>query len=354
MPITPRALVNPHSFDFQINNFKACLEVPSNLGITGILSLASNLYTGFLTRDEFEQSFHEAKRDAVNLVLQLTWPTEQHETDLSIKKKYLDFKLKFLHIALEEAWRLPCLVVKRQDKLTWHTGSNRILATGISKIGLEQELLVLCTDFDREYPNNKIVKQTDITQDSQLAELFGVPFYRYNQKDAATESTNCQIYLQWDGLPGPCLHYVDPAGRDFFDWQDHTETVYANNTVEALSKIGRGKKIKVWADSPDQVYDSSLVFDLEYQGPSPVFEKPAEISTLVYHNCMFDPEETRDDCRIYLTQGVTLDLAELLLWLDLEHNIYIDRHFRFAFMLDSRKNSQKTISASCMPNFLLR
>ena len=348
VPITPDVLINPQCFNFQIANFQACLEIPSSHGITGILRLGSDLYTCKLTTEEFLKTFNETKQDVINLVLQLVWPAEKIETSVESRKHYLDFKLKFLHIALDEFWRLPCLVVKQQNKLIWHTGSNRILATGISKLNKENELLLLCTDFDKNGTNNLIKDCNDIVDDQQLSELFGIDFYNYDQNTQATESVNCRVYLQWNGSAGPCLHYVDPVGRSFFDWQDHSSDVYADGVIAALQKIGKNKQIQVWAKDPKQVYDSSGIFSIKYQGHEH-FEIPAEIGAKIYHCCMFDSEEMRDVTRLYVTDDSCIDLGEIILWLNTVDNIYVDHACRFALVLHSRENNQKTISASGLP-----
>lgn len=348
MPITPDVLINAQSFNFQVNNFQACLEIPSSLGITGILKLGSDLYTCRLTKEEFLKTFNQAKQDTINLVLQLAWPAEKIENSFESRKHYLDFKLKFLHLALNESWRLPCLVVKQQNKLIWHTGSNRILATGISKLNKENELLLLCTDFDKNGTSNLIKDCNDIVDDRQLSELFGIDFYNYDQKTQATESVNCRVYLQWNGSPGPCLHYIDPVGRSFFDWQDHSSDVYADDVIAALQKIGKNRQILVWAKDPKQVYDSSGTFSIDYQGYEH-FDSPSGIGETMYKCCMFDPEEIRDTIRFYVTDDSCIDLGEVILWLNTIDNIYVDHANRFALIIHSRENNQKIISASGLP-----
>ena len=348
VPTTPKVIINTQNFEFQVNNFKACLEISSHLGITGILKLGADLYTCKLTEEEFINVFDDTKRDAINLLLTLCYPTDSFETDLTPKKRYLDFKLKFLHLALNESWRLPCLVVKQQNRLIWHTGSNRILATGISKLNKQKDLLLLCTDFDKNLTSKLTVGREDIMNDSQLSDLFGVDFHHYDIREQATESTNCRIYLQWNETAGPCLHYIDPVGRSFFDWQDHKSDVYANDAIAALEKIGKNKQIQVWAKDPKQVYDSSGIFSIKYQGHEH-FEIPAEIGAKIYHCCMFDSEEMRDVTRLYVTDDSCIDLGEIILWLNTVDNIYVDHACRFALVLHSRENNQKTISASGLP-----
>ena len=348
MPTTPKVLINTQNFEFQVNNFKACLEISSHLGITGIIKLGADLYTCKLSKKEFIKVFNETKRDAINLLLTLCYPTDVFETDLTSKKHYLDFKLKFLHLALNESWRLPCLVVKQQNRLIWHTGSNRILATGISKLDKEKDLLLLCTDFDKSLTSESTVGREDIMNDSQLSDLFGVDFHHYDMREQATESTNCRIYLQWNETAGPCLHYIDPVGRSFFDWQDHKSDVYVNDAIAALQKIGKNRQIQVWAKDPKQVYDSSGFFSIKYQGHE-IFKVPAEISGKIYHCNMFDSEEIRDTMRLYVTDDSCIDLGEIILWLNTVDNIYVDHANRFALILHSRENNQKIISASGLP-----
>ena len=182
MPLTPGIIANANGYSLQINNFNVTLSVPADAGVVGLIKLGADLYTGTLQPTVFEQTFQEVKRDAVGLLMNTV--CKQH--DSAVGRRYLDFKIKMCHVGLVEDWRLPCLVTKYQNQLTWHAGSNRVLATGVSKSGQQQDLLILFTDFDQTDSNNMINNKISIANDNELSKLFGVEHLIYDQHTLCT------------------------------------------------------------------------------------------------------------------------------------------------------------------------
>lgn len=341
MPLAPRIIVNPNGYDLQINNFNIKLSIPAKAGVVGLIKLGADLYTGTLPPGVFGTTFKEVKSAAVGLLINMV--CRQH--DSNVARRYLDFKIKMCHVGLGEDWRLPCLVTKHHNQLTWHAGSNRVLATGVAKPRQEQDLLVLFTDFDRDR-GHTVVNRVDIANDQQLAELFGVEYREYDQHNNPTNSTNCDIFLEWAENPGPCLHYVDPDQRNFFDWQDHKQNTYVDQAVTVAQQMLAAPVIKYWSARPEQVYDSTNLFKLEYQGPGFSSNIPAELSGAMHHHYMFKSMGNANDMVLQVPVDRYVDIAELLLWLNTTDNVYLDKNFEFGFMLNAHAFNCKTISAS--------
>jgi hypothetical protein len=293
----------------------------------------------------FEQTFQEVKRDAVGLLMNTV--CKQH--DSAVGRRYLDFKIKMCHVGLVEDWRLPCLVTKYQNQLTWHAGSNRVLATGVSKSGQQQDLLILFTDFDQTDSNNMINNKISIANDNELSKLFGVEHLIYDQHNSPTNSTNFNLFLEWAKTPGPCLHYVDPDQRDFFDWQDHKQNSYVDQVISVVQQLLTQPVIRYWSARPEQVYDTTKLFTLEYQGPGFAMSQSQEISSAMHHHHLFKSMGDANSMVLQVPADRSLDIAELLLWLNTTDNVYLDKNSEFGFMLNAHAFNCKTISASNYP-----
>ena len=344
MPRVPAALVKPNAFTFQINNFACTLALPRETDLVNLLRFGADFYHGYLDNNILVAEAEGIKHERLGGMIRCA----RNPTDLDERSAQgLDFTLKLLHLAMSESWRLPSLLTKHHGVLTWHTGGNRLLASVMAHRDPSKTLPILCSDFDRDHQGFNHV--TMVTSDQQLCDILNVPHIRYDQHTNVGTEQTCEMHLEWPvDLPGPCLHYIFDRTKNLFDWSNHTQTQYIHTNIVAIRRMLRNNRVRVFADSPDQVTDSMEFFDIEYAGPGPGKIEdlgPGGLTQLAYRARMFDSIPYKE-ITVWVTSGRKIDLAELLFWVNTKNNVYVDRDGEFLVMISRNKFSSTPICLS--------
>lgn len=322
MPLIPRAIVDSNGVTFQINNFHVSMTMPGNFGVVDIISQAADLWHGSLRVDIIMAEFRTAKLEKLSRILQI-----QRSRDLE-ESKFLDFQIKILRHALHGEWRLPALLTKYQDKIIWHSGGNRLVAS----VMCHKPLAILLTDYDGD-GQQVMTHARPVLNDAGLCARLGVDFRPYIQGGEFAE-INTEIHLSWDGLPGPCPHYIR-LSESMLDWSNHHDMTYLPGVIEVLDRWGNKPRIKYFCDDPGQVRDSMGIFDLEHAGPG-LDISPSEHA---YKN-------HSEEMYVCIRGQRHIDLAELLFWLDPGTDVYLDRDDGFAVRTKGPGFNTSTVSLS--------
>lgn len=337
MPIVPEAIVEPNCFNFQINNFQCNLALPNRWGLVNLLTQSAEFYSATLTADQFDLDFRSARREKIGAILDIIKnPRVDH------RHRYVDFQIKMLHEALNTKWQYPALISRHRGQLIWHTGGIRLLATGMVKPNREQDLPVLVTDFDRDRlgPFQDILP---IYNDQQLSSLLGVEYFDYRQHQPGITGGKLEVFLEWQSTPGPCLHYIKPA-TTALDWATQGDVLHVPDLLPALTKLLKQPRIHYWSQTPDQLTDSSGLFELCWMGDQSPILSERDRSWALYQHKQFAPR--LDGIEWWIHPGRHLDAGELLFWLDQKYTVYLDRDEQFAIMLDHDRFDKKLIAMS--------
>jgi len=334
MPLVPQAIIRPNAFEFKINNFACNLTLSAEQSLVNLISVGADLYHGHLRPEMFANHASKSLKEKIGGILNAV---EHGPTSDYIK--YIDFQIKMLYEAQNSSWRMPAFVTAHNGRLTWHTGSTRLLATWMCRAGT-QDLPVVLTDFDRSGPDAWLAAGvTRISDDTDLCQALKVPYQPYDQRGKDFSATNCDVYLQWHDYPGPCLHYANMRGSKSLDWKNHDRVIYADNMMQRLQDLGSLVPIKVYCEHSDQVTDSSLLFQVQHQ---PLANFKESLSTFAYHRA---GHIKQGEIEIYLRDGARVDLAQLLFWLD-DSTVYIDRRDRFVMITGGSGYTTKDIDVS--------
>lgn len=325
MPFVPEGIVEANCFTFKINNFSCHLNLPNQWGLVDLLGQSAKVYAATLTKEEFSKTFLEVRQQKVNELLEL-YRTPGQEYLI----KYIDFQIKMLHESLLNHWRYPALVTRYQGKLIWHTGGTRVMPTAMTHDSPTQGLKLLVTDFDQTDPT-EFEKIYPIENDQDLAQILNVEFFRYKQYELGRVDSNLEIFLEWQDTPGPCLHYIKPP-NNLLDWDTQGDLVYVPDMLPILHKTLDNKKIYYYCWDEDQLTDTSNGLDLHWMGPDDIIRDNEDLTASVYWHQRFAPQP--DGVEIWIKPGRKIDMGEILFWLDQNHNVYIDKHHRFAILFD--------------------
>ena len=326
----PRVLKDPNTFSVEFNNFHCNLSINNQFELTGLLTLSSELIYGYLTPEQFCQHYHDAKREKLQSLLQLL--TDPTNDDLI---RGMDFVLRLLHESMITEWSLPAFLVQYRNRLIWHTGGTRILATGITKTLPDRHLPVLVSDFDSDL--SRFCDTRSLTTDVELCEILGVSYSHFHRKNANYVGINCDIELEWDGLPNPVIHWANPRDKKLTVWGDYDGPKYATEMLAMLKSLGTKPLIKYFANDPKQLVDNSGLFSIELEGPGQGLGIVqggigGRLDRFGYYHT---PREDKKIIYCWIRDGFKIDAAELIFWLNTQHNVYYDIHDRFLFSIDS-------------------
>lgn len=339
----PNVLKDPNTFEFDINNFHCNLSIANQFQLVRLLTLSSQLYYGYLTPEEFDRHYLETKQKKLSALRQLlTDPTNE------IWLRGMDFVLRLLHESRVTEWHLPIFLAQYKNQLIWHTGGTRILATGMTKTLPYRHFPVLVSDFDKNL--SRFCDTRSITTDLELSEILGVNYSHLHRKNADYSGIDCDIELEWDGLPNPVIHWASPRNKKLTIWNDYDGPLYAQEVMAMMKILGNRPVVKYYANDPRQLSDSSGLLDLELigegEGPGILQGGFGRLDIFGYRHT---PREDKKIIYCWIRDGFCIDAAELLFWLNTKHNVYHDAHDRFIFSIDTPGYNRTEISMSHIP-----
>ena len=337
MPKVPKVLVEPNSFEFQVNNFQCRLDLPNNWGLVDLVTQAADLYTAVLTPDAFRREYLENRNEKVKTMLDAI-----RDPGCQDQWRYLDFQVKMVHRALTDRWQYPALVTRHHDCLIWHTGGTRLLATGMVMPNPNLALRLLITDFDGDN-TDAFENITVIQTDQDLSAVLATEYFEYRQYHPSSLGSPLQVYLEWQDTPGPCLHYINPR-HQVLDWTNHVQLSHMPELMPMARHVLEQGKVRYWSADPAQLTDSTGSFELEWMGAADQFFSQSDLSSALYNHCKFGTDTGAVEW--WIRPGITLDTCELWFWLDQQYTVYLDRDQDFAVMTEHGRYSKKIIAMS--------
>lgn len=302
--------------------------------LLSFLNIFGRLYCGTVNRDYFDQLFQEKKQKFL---------AELNSNSLD---RDLEFQLRMIRVALTTEWKWPAFVntVQEHGLPEWATGGSRILASGLCKKDPEQTITILF--FDQV--NNKVEQwlndSKEITTDEQLHQALGIK-YTQTQSPAIQIST---VLRQVNNHTRLFLHGIfDDELAGFQNSQELSELDLLGN-LRAWQLINNCPQLEIYTDWPELIVDSLGVWNYQVVG---------DIKHLSHH--IFHPghlerlaknEHGSTNPRphvLYVKNPRTIDLSELLIWVDLKHTTFIEQNWDFLLYSKGPNYNSKMIGVSC-------
>jgi hypothetical protein len=200
---------------------------------------------------------------------------------------------------------------------------------------------ILMSNFDRDGVEQIVDNFVPVNTDTELCDILKIEYFDRNNG----LKQNCNLYLEWDRLPGPCLHYIKLTNNENLDWSNHTEIMYADKILKSLLPWKNKKiPISVWVNDISQISDSSGWFDIKHAGPGVTKVLPHRVTLMVSRN--FGEIKNPDIWQIWVAENRKIDLSEILFWIDDRYNVYCDHDGEFACLTSPGPLVDKTISLS--------
>jgi hypothetical protein len=280
--------------------------------IVPFINLFGQLWVGQLHPHVFIKRFIDRKNALIHAL-----------TDINNYKKnknnflYHSIQLDLLQASAEiQDWNFPCLLNLRSGQLHWTTGNQRLVVTGINKKNPWQHLnMLMLADSD---PSNWLNNPIQIKNDSQLKEVLN--FNGPVQFDTELCQDQDQIKLQ--------LSYLG---------ENRLQSETKHNTITKFiawqQRYGTRPILEIYTDWPELITDNNNAWTVQIVDNSTAIQQGIFRPGHLENNLKKDHDRgilaSAGNHKLYVVKPRPIDVGELLCWMNLEKNIFIDRYWQF-------------------------
>jgi hypothetical protein len=310
------------------------IEIPSLArGITDFLQPFGTFYHGYLQSDLFQRHYNLVRCELFQ-TLQTCAPMDiDHDWDrlkaqnfaLFQRVKTAAFWLDMMRTCQNQPWRWPAMGEGDAGAINLINGRSRLMATGMTKRQSWKHMNFLIWVAKGRAIDGIIEYPRPLVSDKDLHEALGLTYddQEYHQPE------ECHMGIEWrNGRIG--LQFFNNA----FD-ADFTPRVQQRwlDFVTWSRRYGKRPNIKIYTNWPHQIQDSANFWHYEIIGNSQGFidnllpGKPGSINWAMHNHIHGRCEH---DHALWITQDQSIDLSDLVCWMDTKHNIFVDSEFRFA------------------------
>jgi hypothetical protein len=302
-------------------------------GLTdGIVQLieqfGSRLYYGFPHKNIFLYHWYSHKRHQLIQYLNQYDPTDTDHIDSDNIKLYLHMA----RVAQSQQWKYPSFVTRMPDgSINQTTGGTRAFAIGLTKPNPWKHFPILMLEHADKDINLILDNPVHITTDRQLTEILGGtydkdiwdPTIRLRieiNKIHPTGGSYCLLkHVDDFNYNGDNIHYGQKYLKKFHEWR---------------LKNPYRPKLKIYTNYPNRIKDINGVWDWEIAGETGNFEslmgeKVGWVENMVrqYHN---NVRTHNDEYVVWLIKDRTVDLGDLLPWMECDHTTFITNDYALA------------------------
>lgn len=293
-------------------------------GITSYLNLFGDLYYGHLQPDIFMARHNGLKKEFIARLVN-DGPDVAHN-------------LCMIELTQRESWRWPAPLTELSTGLLWSAGNSRTVATGLVHTDPWTRLPVLILLHRGTDPGKYLSTATRINTDEELHTALGVT-YKVGG-DYYHPELEIQATLADDsGRPAMLLKYVGNKEAEL-DYAQVGE-VKLQEYKDWRNRYGVSPTIHVYTDTPECVVNT--VWNVVNAGPLPDREHlylPGNLEEIVLG------QKIKHDHAVYIAGTRTVNLDELLPWVNLEYTTYIDKNWDFILHRHDQAQKSKFISVT--------
>lgn len=326
--------MEPSKLVIQSGSIQSKIEFAQDVpGLVPLLNQFVKLWFGTLTEDYVTCEFINLRKRFVAECI-----TVPLDSDLDVVKNNWAFRLWMCRVAQNTPWRWPGTSVSyepeaaRFHKFNLNTGNSRLFATGMCKKNpweLLHTLLVGKNAPDNTYVSNPV----EITDDQMLHEILNVPWTQTQDTNQVTvclkfELQNFNNLLSFVLLPSRETQLLDDP---------QTETIQKcwDNLMQWRQKYPQKPKIKIHTNWPHQIHNFSNFWDIVEIVPSqPILDDIQGLGGRVgalegYAVENYQRSDQTVDHVLYVIDPRPIELADLLVWMDLTHNVFVESEWKF-------------------------
>jgi len=312
-------------------DLKCVFSLPdTNSGVVEFLKNFGSLYIGKVHSEFFKSTFK-------NLKLQIL-PWFADLINIEDDENYrIGHKIDLCHQALESPWRSPCTATMVNGDIQWESGQSRILAGGMcwENPWDKHQLLILTPSI--EYIPGYLDHAVEIVSDSEMVEALGSN--GNNQLDTS-------LYIDRNKQLTVRLGAIKKVATQHEYIQDLK--IRVDVVRNWITKYPSKSRLDLYTDRPDLIKDSIGFWDIQHKGPSPAFTPLASIDSYLWQQSTSHKSDTADNTHELYVQNSThsIDVAELLVWMDLSYTSYYTKDWNFILRRKSDMHRAKIIGLS--------
>jgi hypothetical protein len=312
-------------------DLKCVFSLPNtDSGVVEFLKRFGRLYIGKINPEFFKFTFN-------NLKLQ-TLPWFADLINIEDDENYgIGHKIDLCHQALESPWRSPCTATVVNGDMQWESGQSRILAGGMcwGNPWDQHQLLVLTPGI--EYIPGYLDCAVEIVSDSELVETLG---------SNSSNRIHTSLYIDLNKQ----LSFRLGAIEQVITQHEYMQNLKIRVDVvrDWITRYPSKTKLDLYTDRPELIKDSIGFWDIQYKGPGPSFVSPAGIDLYLWKQSNLHNPNTADSTHELYVQNSThvIDVAELLVWMDLSYTSYYTKDWNFVLRRKSHIHRAKIIGLS--------
>jgi hypothetical protein len=309
-----------NSLRIQTGSVNFQFEIPYTHSLVDFLNQTGYLYYGHLHSKLFDDFFQKIKNNFLNNQL------------LNISSCNIDcvqpamFNLHMIRTAQQQTWRWPALATELNEGLSISGGNSRILATAIIKENPSNQLNFLIFQPHNRAPDKFLSDPVQVVSDEHLHQLLNLPY--------SSGTTDPEIELSVE-LVQQHNHSLALKLRSIYDGNSEHH-FYAGAELLAnfhgwLQCYGPKPQLDVYTNWPELIYDSTNFWNISHVGPSQLSKNEhfrlGTLELFARHNA---PEINVDNQHaLFVNAPRRFDIGEILCWMDLHHNCWIDRDLDF-------------------------
>ena len=296
----------------QHNNIQLNVTAPKlNQTIVPFINLFGQLWFGQLKADVFVEKFvltrHEILHSLVNL--------DQIQNKNSLFN--LGWQLDLLHATRHvQKWNFPCLINQRNQTLDWTTGNKRLLCTAMNKKNPWQHLdvLILSDSESCEILSNPVLIKTD----SQLQEILNCSDTVELETQLINHQNQVKLQLSYLGNLRQLKENKHMSIKKFVQWRQ---------------KYGPRPVLEIYTNWPELITDKNQAWQIKIMGDSEQIQKgifrPGHLENNLRKDHARGLLPSTGNHRLLVVAPRPIDVGELLFWVNLESNIFIDHNWQF-------------------------
>ena len=291
----------------------------------------SKLYFGNLHKSVFDINFQKLKKHYFqNQLTQIT------STSIDTVQPSA-FNLYMTRLAANQQWRWPAMATELRQGLYFSAGNSRLLASGISKANPHDCLKVLILQKTTTPADYFLNNPIEITNDQLLHQVLGLN-YTHNVCDSEIVFGVEQIIDQDQIKFSLTTIYDGNTEHHYYAGAEHLAKYHG-----WLWKYGKNPVLNIYTNWPSMISDSSGQWNINFSGPSS--HTKTENFKLGHLEAWLTNEANKTILQkehgLYITSPRPLDVANLLCWVDLDYNCWIDQNLDFAlFRNDTQYNTR--------------
>jgi len=327
--------------DLQSGKIKLTMGFPSlACGIMPFINQFGKLWSGTLTQSHFENRFKYERKVFVNNLKSLNKTSQyilQKEKDYNcwFEWKSTAFYMWMCRVAQKESWKWPVL---SHEPNRWTSGTSRLIATAMTKSAPWEHLPIL--HFDKNTPDMSYLNvQTEIQSDEMLHKLFHVEFD--NTQNTQEMLVNWHLSLEPNNTINMAYINNGTAHEDVT-----VDTVKIWDSYFQWRSLHNFPKIKIYTNWPWQIRNRFKAWDIvEIVSGQHLIDdiqgfggRTGRLERFAIDQHSHSTESV--DHVLYVIDPRPIELGDLLVWMDMEHNTYIESTWKF--LLYRKADTYKT------------